>query len=59
MYEAMNTSLGGTELYSKRINSASEICIYFLPRMKDDSKRTKMHLNESGLNKSEFCESVN
>ena len=34
-----------------------QICVYFLPRIKGASKRTKMHLNEYGLTKSEFCKS--
>ena len=36
-------------LYSKRIYSA-----HFLPCMKNDQKRTKMHLNEVGLTSTEF-----
>ena len=32
-----------------------EFCNYFLLRMKDVSKSTKMHLKEYGLTKSKFC----
>ena len=28
---------------------------HFLPCMKNDQKRTKMHLNEDGLTSTEFC----
>ena len=42
-------------LYSKRIFSASGICIHFLPCMKNVPKRTKMHLNEVGLTNTEIC----
>ena len=28
---------------------------HFLPCMKNDQKRTKMHLNEVGLTSAEFC----
>ena len=33
----------------------AEFCVNFLPRMKNIPKQTKLHLNEIGLTKIEFC----
>ena len=55
-YSCLNNT---TLLYSRRIYAVVpvKICVYFLPRMKNVPKPTKMHLNEVGLTETVFCKS--